>query len=74
MVVVVMVVMLVVVVVVMLPMPLVMAFVILGFRKKDGSGKDDWCMLLPLNPHAIFYKAPKKLTKANITCFYCCYR
>ena len=52
--------MLVVVVVVMLPMPLVMVFVIFGFQKKqNGSGTDDWCMLLPLNPQEIFYKLPE---------------
>ena len=33
--------------------------------KKNGSGTDDWCMLLPLNPQAFFFKAPRKLTKAN---------
>ena len=32
-----------------------MVFVIFGFqKKKNGSGTDDWCMLLPLNPQAIF--------------------
>ncbi len=67
-------VMLVVVVVVLLPMPLVMVFVIFGFEKKNGSGTDDGCMLLPLNPQAFFYKAPRKLTKVNKTGFSCCYR
>ena len=66
--------MLVVVVVVMLPMPLVMVFVIFGFQKKNGSGTDDWCMLLPLNPQAFFYKAPRKLTKVNKNGVNCCYR
>ncbi len=42
--------------------------------KKNGSGTDDWFMLLPLNPQACFYKAPRKLTKVNKTGFYCCYR
>ena len=42
--------------------------------KKNGSGTDDWCMLLPLNPQAIFFKAPRNLTKATICDFYCCYR
>jgi hypothetical protein len=65
----------VVVVVAMLPMPLVMVSVIFGFKKKkNGSGTDDWCMLLPLNPQAIFFKAPRNLTKATICDFYCCYR
>ena len=71
---VVVVVVVVVVEVVMMPMPLVMAFVIFGFREKNGSGTDDWCMLLPLNPHAIFYTAPRKLTKATTPVFYCWYR
>jgi hypothetical protein len=43
-------------------------------KKKAGSGTHDWCMLLPLNPQAIFYKAPRKLTKATATNFNCCYR
>ena len=42
--------------------------------KKNGSGTDDWCMLLPLNPHTIIYKTPRKLTKATTTGFNCCYR
>ncbi len=42
--------------------------------KKNGSGTDDWCMLLPLNPRAIFYTAPRKITKESTTVFYCCYR
>ncbi len=42
--------------------------------KKNGSGTDDWCMLLSLNPHAMFYTAPTKSTKAATIVFYCCYR
>ena len=43
-------------------------------KKKNGSGTDDWYMLLPLFPQAIFFKAPRKLTKANTIGFICCYR
>ena len=44
-------------------MPLVMVFVIFGFRLKKRRDINDWCMLLPLNHEGIIREARRKISE-----------